>query len=352
MRFGIFDWIDENRPLELADIYEQRLQMLEYADRAGFYCYHLAEHHGTRLGMAPSPALFLAAAAQRTHRIRLGSLVTLLPLYSPLRLVEEIAMLDHLTHGRLELGVGRGTSPAELALFNVDSGESRAMFQEALGVILAGLSTGTISHEGHYYQFKDVALPLRPHQHPYPPLWYPTSNAESIPWIAAQGFNLLLSATTPSLTQSGVLLHQYRELFDSHAGDSGRLNHHVDAPRFGFSRHVFVADTDAEAREQARTAWEEFNLNYAHRPGPGGSERYARRPGFDAALEQSYILVGSPSTVCARLQEWVDVVGGNYFVGVFAFGNLSTTQVLRSIQLFAEGVIPNITVAEVRAGRL
>src|SRR5262245_3999022 len=101
MEFGIFDWIDENRPQALADIYEQRLRMLEYADEAGFWCYHVAEHHGTPLGMAPSPSLFLAAAAQRTRRLRLGPLVYLLPLYNPLRHIEEICMLDHLTRGRL-----------------------------------------------------------------------------------------------------------------------------------------------------------------------------------------------------------------------------------------------------------
>jgi alkanesulfonate monooxygenase SsuD/methylene tetrahydromethanopterin reductase-like flavin-dependent oxidoreductase (luciferase family) len=108
MEFGVFDWIDRD-PLLLADTYEQRLQVVAAADAAGFWCYHLAEHHGTPLGMAPAPGLFLAAASQRTRRIRLGPLVYLLPLYNPVRLAEEIAMLDHLSRGRLELGIGRWT---------------------------------------------------------------------------------------------------------------------------------------------------------------------------------------------------------------------------------------------------
>src|SRR5918911_1091332 len=94
LSFGIFDWLDRNDPV-LGETYEQRLQMLEAADQAGFYCYHLAEHHGTPLGMAPSPGLFLAAAAQRTKRLRLGPLVFILPLYDPVRLLQEICMLDH-----------------------------------------------------------------------------------------------------------------------------------------------------------------------------------------------------------------------------------------------------------------
>src|SRR5581483_10532560 len=113
VRFGMFDWIDR-RPAPLGQIYEERLQLIEAGEAAGFFCYHLAEHHATPLGMAPSPALFLAAAAQRTRTIRLGPLVYLLPLYEPLRLVEEVCMLDQLSGGRLELGVGRGVSPWEL----------------------------------------------------------------------------------------------------------------------------------------------------------------------------------------------------------------------------------------------
>src|SRR5213083_2280622 len=125
--FGLFDWIDR-RQGPLGQLYEERLQLLEAAEAAGFFCYHLAEHHATPLGMAPSPSVFLAAAAQRTRRIRLGPLVYLLPLYSPLRLIGEICMLDHLSYGRLEVGVGRGVSPFELKYHKVEHEESRDIF--------------------------------------------------------------------------------------------------------------------------------------------------------------------------------------------------------------------------------
>jgi alkanesulfonate monooxygenase SsuD/methylene tetrahydromethanopterin reductase-like flavin-dependent oxidoreductase (luciferase family) len=157
LAFGIFDWVDDNKR-GLADLYDQRLRLVGYADRAGFFGYHIAEHHGTPLGLAPSPALFLAAAAQRTRTIRLGPLVYLLPLYNPVRLIEEICMLDHLTHGRLELGIGRGISPFELGVYNVESAESREIFREALQIIIAGLSTGKISHQGRYFSFNDVQV--------------------------------------------------------------------------------------------------------------------------------------------------------------------------------------------------
>src|SRR5213594_4312240 len=127
LAFGIFDHVDRGDE-PLATLFEQRLRLAQAADAAGFRTYHVAEHHATRLGMAPSPGIFLAAVAQRTRRIRFGPLVYLLPLYTPLRLIEEIAMLDHLSHGRLEVGIGRGVSPFELKYHKIDHEESREIF--------------------------------------------------------------------------------------------------------------------------------------------------------------------------------------------------------------------------------
>src|ERR1700676_5713287 len=119
MRFGVFDHLDRDDQA-LGDYYRARLQIIEAYDRLGFYAYHVAEHHGTPLGMAPSPSVFLAAVAQRTQRLRFGPLVYALPLYHPLRLVEEICMLDQMSCGRFDLGVGRGISPIETAYFGVN----------------------------------------------------------------------------------------------------------------------------------------------------------------------------------------------------------------------------------------
>src|SRR6187431_980162 len=107
MDYGIFDHLDRNA-LPLREYYEARLQLIEAYERAGFYAYHLAEHHSTPLGMAPSPSVFLSAVAQRTRRLRFGPLVWAMPLHHPLRLIEEICMLDQLSGGRLEIGSGRG----------------------------------------------------------------------------------------------------------------------------------------------------------------------------------------------------------------------------------------------------
>src|SRR5207249_9705987 len=150
MEFGVFDHLDlGDRPHER--FYRERLEIVEAYERAGFYSYHLAEHHATPLGMTPSPSVFLAAVAQRTRRIRLGPLVYLLPLYSPLRLIGEICMLDQLSGGRLEVGVGRGVSPYEVGYHGLDPGRTRAMFQEALAEIPPGLTSPRLTHRGEHH---------------------------------------------------------------------------------------------------------------------------------------------------------------------------------------------------------
>ena len=160
VRFAIFDWLDESGR-EQRETYEERLRMLELADRAGFYSYHLAEHHATELSTVPSPNLFLAAVAQRTRRLRLGPLSYILPLYDPVRLLEEICMLDQLSGGRLELGLSRGSTGEHI---DGDPDKARAVFNEALEVILMGLSTGEIDYHGAHFEYDHVITRLRPAQ--------------------------------------------------------------------------------------------------------------------------------------------------------------------------------------------
>ena len=339
--FGIFDWLDD-APGELADRYEQRLAMIEMADRLPFRSYHLAEHHGTPLGFAPSPNLFLAAAASRTRRIRLGALVNVLPLYDPVRLTEEVCMLDHLSRGRLDLGLGRGGSPGELALYGVRAEETREVFREALEVLLAGLRTGRFDHEGPRFTRTGVATPMRPFQRPYPPLWYPTSFPDSVAWIAREGMHLAFAFL---LEKQGVdareQLERYRRIHDEHRGRPGRLNGHVAEPLYGNIRHVVVAETDAEADALARPALRRFfdSFNYIWLT-QQGREYYPSD--VDAFIARGHLLVGSPASVRRQLGSLLEAVGGNYFAGVFAFGDLPPAAAMRSLDLFAREVVPGL----------
>jgi alkanesulfonate monooxygenase SsuD/methylene tetrahydromethanopterin reductase-like flavin-dependent oxidoreductase (luciferase family) len=347
MQFGIFDYVELARPLEIADVFEQRLQMLEYADQAGYYCYHLAEHHSTPLSMVPSPNVFLAAAAQRTRRIRLGTLVYLLPLYNPLRLIDEICMLDQLSRGRLEVGVGRSIQPWELGVYNIRFEDSRPIFREALDILLMGLATGAVDYEGKYLSFHDVPVVLRPYQRPYPPLWYPTAGPDT-EWMAQQGFNTIAGALFTPVRALPERVSAYWRVQRAHAQDAQRINAHVSDPKYGFACHIYVAETDAEAEQAARAAYPAFYENFSWLFAQHGDPYPERQRDFDGLVQNGLMLFGSPATVRARLQETMDLIGGNYFAGVFAWGSLGTERIMRSLRLFAEEVMPAVKAAAPR----
>jgi alkanesulfonate monooxygenase SsuD/methylene tetrahydromethanopterin reductase-like flavin-dependent oxidoreductase (luciferase family) len=144
MKIGLFDHVEDGaRPV--AQLFDERIEFAAAADKAGFYCLHVAEHHATPLNLVPVPGIYLGAVARETKHLRLGPLVYLLPLYSPLRLMEEICMLDHLSHGRLDIGVGRGVSPYELEFHNVVHDDSRDIFFEAYECVRSGLVSETFS---------------------------------------------------------------------------------------------------------------------------------------------------------------------------------------------------------------
>src|ERR1700732_5248043 len=143
-RFGIFDHLDHAGG-SLRQQYSDRLKIAAAADEAGFLTYHVAEHHGTPHGMAASPNLFLSAAGQRTQKLGLGPLVMLLNLYHPLRAFEEICMLDQLSGGRLDLGIGRGAVPLELSFFGVPAAEAEGRYREAAEIVLKAMETDTLT---------------------------------------------------------------------------------------------------------------------------------------------------------------------------------------------------------------
>ena len=338
VQFGIFDWVewDDKSP---AQIFDDRLKLLEYADQQDFFCYHMAEHHTTPLSVAPSPGLFLSAAAQRTSRIRLGPLVYLLPLYNPLRLIQEVCMLDHLSHGRLELGVGRGIVPYEVDRFGVNPEEGRAIFDEGLELLLNGLTNETLNHEGKYYNYKDIKMWIRPNQNPHPPIWYASGNIETVPWMARNGLHTSHIFDTNEITKKHFDL--YQEVWEKHKNDADRINNGVSEPKKGQTRHVYIAPTDAEAVTEAREAWKAWcdNINYLWNVGDSDFLKWLYD--FDALHSQEKIIAGSPQTVKEQVWRAIDDSNINYFISVFAWGNISHEKAMRSMNYFVNDVMPS-----------
>lgn len=331
MDVGIFDHLDR-QAMPVADFYESRLRLLERYDAAGFYSYHLAEHHATPLGLAPVPGIFLAAATQRTRRIRLGPCVYCLPLYDPLRLIEEVCMLDHLSRGRFDFGVGRGIVPYEMAYFNLHHMETEDIYREGLSVILQGLTSEVLDHRGPRYTYRKVPMVMRPLQEPHPPLWYGLGHMAGATWAAENRVNVIANNTAD---QVRPLLDRYREVW--------RKTHGADAlPKLGMGRHVVVARTEDEAIALGRPA---YAMWYAHltklwRDFGALPIRFARD--FDEARERGIAVAGTPAQVREALERQVEASGVNYLVCRLMFGDMREADAVASLDLFTAEVMPRL----------
>lgn len=341
MKFGIFDYLDwRNEPL--SKTYEERFQLLQAAEDAGFYGYHITEHHATPLSGTPSPSVFLAAAAQRTRRIRLGALLFLLPLYHPLRLLEELCMLDHLSNGRLDIGVGRGISPYEFGSFGISLEESGDAFDEVLEILYKGFTNERISHSGKRFKLDDVPVPLRPVQRPYPPFWYGLRGGEHSAIIPARrGMNVVTLGSEDRVIPN---IARFIKAWDAEAEARAAFGAPVTEPLVGVMRAVFIADTDQEAERLARPAYHHWadSLMWLWRD-KGGVSPLPIPLEYDKAVAARTLIVGSPDTVRRELTRQAVSCGHNYLVLQLAFGNLTHAEEMYSLALFKQKIMPALS---------
>jgi len=381
LRFGVFDHIEPIPGLGLARIYRERLLQIERLDAAGFHAYHLAEHHTPAIhSLAPSQNVFLAAVAQRTRRLRFGPCVYVLPLHHPLRLIEEISMLDNLSGGRLDIGVGRGgVMEAYFWGQEADSETNYARYVETLAIVREGLSHEQLTYAGRFHRFDHLPMYLRPLQQPYPPLWYMRNPVTA----ATEGMHTILVGSLDTLAPA---VTRYRAAWDEHQGVGARTVQGHE-PMIGLVVHLVVAETDAEAIRIAAPAWEKYRWNLAAprrleaekrgltqfmqtRDGsfgfvgdrPAGLPTRELRRDIDAELERfdqqkqrvhpnrlgGVALAGSPGAVREYMDEYV-ATGANYFVCSFQWGDLTHEQAMRSIELFAIEVMHRYATASTGA---
>jgi alkanesulfonate monooxygenase SsuD/methylene tetrahydromethanopterin reductase-like flavin-dependent oxidoreductase (luciferase family) len=343
LRFGVFDHIEPVPGLRLDRIYRERLIQIERLDRAGFYGYHLAEHHTPAIhSLAPSQNVFLGSVAQRTRRMRFGPCVYVLPLHHPLRLIEEISMLDNLSDGRLEIGVGRGgVMEAYFWGQEADPETNYERYRETLAILREGLSHAELTYAGRFHRFDKLPMYLRPLQQPYPPLWYMRNPVTA----AMEGMHTIVVGSLDGLAEA---VPRYRAAWEEHQG-AGVRTAQGQEPMIGLVVHLVVADTDAEALAAAGPAWEKYRWNLA---APRRLEAELER--FDQQKRRPHpnrlggvTLAGSPAAVREYMDEYV-ATGANYFVCSFQWGDLSHDQAMRSLELFATEVMPRYASAPAR----
>ena len=344
MKIGLFDHIEHGeRPL--STLFDERLNFIQAADEAGFYCLHLAEHHATPLNMVPVPGVFLGAVARATRRMRLGPLVYLLPLYSPLRMIEEICMLDHLSHGRLEVGVGRGVSPYELKYHKVEHEDSRDIFIDAFNCLSAGLVTNELSYSGPYYKYDKVPIELHPLQQPHPAFWYGSSGPEGSTWAGEHGLHFV---TLGSMQLAKDNIDTFKQALAKRGRAAQPKAEFPGGAAIGVQRHIFVDDTDDKAIAWAKPAMECHlkNINWLRsKHGVTGLTtrlKAVRGATFEECIEEGSVIAGSPQTVREEIERHVSELGINYFLSYMFLGTMSLTDALRSLQLFSTEVMPKI----------
>jgi alkanesulfonate monooxygenase SsuD/methylene tetrahydromethanopterin reductase-like flavin-dependent oxidoreductase (luciferase family) len=340
MKFGVFDHVDRGAS-SLAELYESRLKLAEIYDRSGFYAYHIAEHHATPLGMASSPSVFLAAVAQRTRRLRFGPLVYILTLSHPLRILEEICMLDQMSNGRLELGVGRGVSPYEVGYFGVDAQRSPKIYTEAYQIILQGLQSREINFEGEMFHLKNVPVAMECVQKPHPPIWYGLSHPNAVPWAAQNNVNIVCNGLAAPVR---AITDRYRQEWQQaqKSQESNSASSGAGLPMMGIGRFIVVGETSKEAFEIGQRG---FNVWYANlmllwRQHGNPLTNYPIPEDFTAAVNAGIAITGTPDQVTEGLKREIATSNVNYLLTRFAFGDLSHEESVHSLSLFTAKVMP------------
>jgi alkanesulfonate monooxygenase SsuD/methylene tetrahydromethanopterin reductase-like flavin-dependent oxidoreductase (luciferase family) len=344
MKIGLFDHVEDGgRPL--ATLFDERLRFAEAAEAAGIYCLHVAEHHATPLNMVPVPGVYLGAVARATSRMRLGPLVYLLPLYSPLRLIEEICMLDHLSHGRLDIGVGRGVSPYELKFHKVEHDQSRDIFIDAFKCVSAGLTADRLTYAGEYFTYENVPIALKPLQQPHPPFWYGSSNEIGSTWAGEHGLHFVTLGPTPMAKAN---IEAFKKAFEKRGAAAAPKAEFPGGAAIGVQRHIFVADTDAQAHRFAKPAMEVHlaNLNWLRvKQGDTGLTSRLKIPhgeSYEDCLQNGTVIAGSPQSVRAAIERQVKELGVNYLLTYLFLGTMSLDDALRSLKLFSTEVMPHL----------
>lgn len=323
------------------------LDLLAESEALGFDSLWANEHHFDPYGgIIPSPPTLLAALSQRTQRVRLGTSIVVLPLHNPIEIAEQLAMVDLMSNGRVEFGIGRGFVEFDYDRLHVPREGSNERMREQLEVILKAWRGERFSHEGRFYTYKDVELWPKPEQRPHPPIWVSCSRTPaSFAWAGERGFNVLTVAyhSVQNLIPNTRL---YREAWDKAGHPKGKWN-------LATHYHCVLAESKREAREIAGKAWRRymeatnhtFERLEAGATGPGADARRKLTQELsdtDRMVEELRQIAGTPDECVTLLERAQDVLGFNQCDCTFFFGGVTYEQAQRSLRLFATEVMPKL----------
>ena len=350
LEFGVFDEFQVNFFSEVpepVDHYEKTVREVQLEEELGFRYHFAIEHQNSNVGQCQSPTVYLSALAQRTNTIRIGTMIFQLPFHNPIRLAQDVAMVDQLSRGRIEFGAGVGVRASEFLRWNLPYPERRAMATEALEIIEKAWTQEIVTYEGKYWQFNEAIPVPRPYQNPHPPIWFGGGSRTSIEFTAAHNYNIGVGQEPDEMVAESLSL--WRRLWK----DAG---HKTPMPRVLFISHVYVAETDEQAKEEVAPylvqfhSWGEERVKQSRIGAPRGDDTPDRvrrakmfqdmTTGVDYWLENGLAHVGSPETVLRRIEKQHQLMGFDIFVGRFRWGPIPDELVEKSMRLFGEKMMP------------
>ena len=351
MKFAHFSHVWNKPGMNAAQRYEQLWRELVLADESGFDFGFCVEHHfNPNESWMPSPSIYCAAAAARTRRLRIGTMGNIAPLYDPLRIVEDAAVLDNVANGRFELGLVSGIVPDFFVPYRADFQNRRMVTHEALLFIKKALSSdGAFSFTGEMHQYENVTLGVKPLQKPHPPIWMHSRDADTLALLAREGVHTGYLFLVPR-SEVAPRYREYLRLWKE-AG-------HKNIPDIGYWILVYVDETDAKAMEKAKpqfdycftkvfgtradggVGYQRLAENHLKRGNPGGAEIALHAIDVEYLAARKLAFVGSPATVIEQIKAAAEEGVFNTVLGEFNFGAMAEEDVMRSIKLFGSEVVP------------
>ncbi len=326
MEFGLFTVFDnykdkfERTPEQLLN---EVLEQTVVADRLGYNATWFAEHHFSEYGILTTPQTFLAIAAERTKNIRLGTAIVTLPFKNPIQVAEDYALLDVLSNGRLNLGLGSGYLPHEFAGFNVAGKDKALRFNDSLAVIEKAWTGEKFSHDGDYYQFKDIKLEVTPKQKEVP-IWIGTLSHNGASFVGKMGYSI---SGVPYVACNSI--SELKDIIDNYKNTYREAGHDEKKVSIPLALHTYVAETTEEA---IATAKPHLDLYLDTR-------MYGKSATYEDLRDREQALIGSPKDVIEMIKKYQDA-GCDHIMMLMNFGGLPHEKVLKSMELIAKEVMP------------
>jgi len=337
MNFGLF-FLNSVAPWKTdAEELRDGLEQIKLGDDLGFHTAWIAEHNARKYGVVSSTSVYMAAAAAQTKQINLASGVSRLPLHHPLKVAEEMALVDVISNGRVFIGVGKGYDAYEFEAYNIDFDERHDRFTESMDILTTALKNEKVSYVGNFYNIEDVPVYPRPVQKDGPPIFVMVSqNDASIIRAAKQGYSFMLGGITHEDTIHKIALYRKTAL------ESGLSEEYVEEAmsRSGKLLFCYVGETDEQAAEEYKEGLLWYMSERDNRPTFGVIDR-ERDVDYDKFLQSENTIVGSPETVTRKLKQFQEETGSRNVILWMNIGGQPQEKVLKSMNLFAEKVMPH-----------